>query len=468
VISAPAPVGERPTIPPAFAAYPIDLASALTLAGVDNPTIALAEEAVRASQADLLLARALMLPTLNAGLNYRLHRGNLLSSSGIVRDVNIDSLYLGAGASARGAETVGIPGVRILAHVADAVFEPRIAALAVTGRRFEAVATRNEVLLEVVTRYLDLAGAEERLRALQLTEGELGEVSRLTANFARTGQGRESDAERARTQELLARAETQRAEEEVAAAAAELARLLDIDPSIRLRPTGDPLALIQLVDPRLGLEDLVRIAVSNRPEVGAGSAAVALNQERYREERVRPFVPLLSVGYSAGTFGGGSNQVEPRFGRFDGRSDFDVYAFWTLANFGLGNLAVQRARQAEVGQAEAERVDVIDRVRREVADATAQVAARRREVDAARRKLAAAQQGARLDLIRVRNLEGLPIEVLNSLRLLNAARQELIRAAIGYNQAEFQLFVALGQPPTWALSGGDGFTPGPCAPGAPQ
>src|SRR5262245_20663580 len=38
-------------IPPAVATFPIDLEAALGLAGAENPTIGLAEEAVRASQA---------------------------------------------------------------------------------------------------------------------------------------------------------------------------------------------------------------------------------------------------------------------------------------------------------------------------------------------------------------------------------------------------------------------------------
>src|SRR5436309_852093 len=72
-----------PVTPPAPAEQPIDLETALVLAGVDNPTIALAQEAVRASLAEQLQARALLFPSVNAGANYRLHRGNLLSSGGI-------------------------------------------------------------------------------------------------------------------------------------------------------------------------------------------------------------------------------------------------------------------------------------------------------------------------------------------------------------------------------------------------
>jgi outer membrane protein TolC len=108
---------------------------------------------------------------------------------------------------------------------------------------------------------------------------------------------------------------------------------------------------------------------------------------------------------------------------------------------------VQRARRAEIGQAEAERAQAVDRVRREVAETYGVAAARRQQVDVAQRQLATAAEGARLDIARARNVEGRPIEVLNSLRLLSSARLELIRTVVGYDQAQFRLFVALGQPP---------------------
>jgi len=55
------------------------------------------------------------------------------------------------------------------------------------------------------------------------------------------------------------------------------------------------------------------------------------------------------LGASGGAFGGGSNVVPPTLGNFGGRADFDVLAYWTLENFSLGNLAIQKRRRAEVG-----------------------------------------------------------------------------------------------------------------------
>ena len=47
------------------------------------------------------------------------------ASGGTIRDVNLQSLYVGAGAAASG--TLAVPGVRIFAHLADAYFAPQAA-----------------------------------------------------------------------------------------------------------------------------------------------------------------------------------------------------------------------------------------------------------------------------------------------------------------------------------------------------
>src|SRR5262249_30265521 len=160
-------------------------------------------------------------PTLNAGVNLRIHRGNLLASSGIIRDVNSQSLYAGWGARTVGAESLAVPGLRVFAQLADAIYEPVAARQRVVAWRFDLAATGNAVLLEVADGYLALAGAEALLQMVRQSESELAEVVRVTANFARTGQGRPGDANRARSQALLLHTQEQRVEEEIAVAAAE-------------------------------------------------------------------------------------------------------------------------------------------------------------------------------------------------------------------------------------------------------
>ncbi len=82
-----------------------------------------------------------------------------------------------------------------------------------------------------------------------------------------------------------------------------------------------------------------------------------------------------------------------------------------------------------------------------MAEAHSRSEARFREVDVSRRQVETALEGFSRDLVRIRGGQGLPIEVLNSANLLVRAREQFLAAIIGYDQAQFQLFVALGQPP---------------------
>jgi outer membrane protein TolC len=425
----------------------IDLEYALILASGKNPTIGLGLVEVEASQARLTQARSLLLPTLRAGASTDWHQGTVQSSQGIIRDVEYSSVYAGGGALAVGAGTVGYPAVSIVAPLGDAILEPTAARQALAGRQFDATATRNSILLDTATAYFALAGAEARWEANRQSGLEFGEMATLTANFAKAGQGKEADANRARSEVLLIRAASEQIEGEIAAASAELARLLDIDPRANLRAAHGPIPMLQLIAPSATLESLIQTAVANRPEIGARSADVEEARTRLRQEQIRPLLPVVAVGFSAGDFGGGGNQVQPAFGPLAGRTDVDVSAYWTLQNFGFGNLARQRQRQAQVRQANAQRARVIDEIRTEVADAFALVGARRNEIEVARRRIDTANRSFTQEMKLARNLEVRPIEVLDSAKLLLEARQDFIAALVGFNQAQVQLFVAIGEPP---------------------
>ena len=46
----------------------------------------------------------------------------------------------------------------------------------------------------------------------------------------------------------------------------------------------------------------------------------------------------------------------------------------------------------------------------------------------------------------------MPIEVLDSVRLLGQGRNDYVNAILDYNRAELELYVALGQPPANVLA----------------
>jgi outer membrane protein TolC len=432
--------------------HQIDLPTALRLADRVNPQIGISRQAILEALARLKGARVLLLPSLAGGGNYHDHNGNLQRAGGTILDLPAEqSFYVGAGARTLAAESVAFPGLRIFSHLGDAIFEPLAARQRTVGRQFDASATFNSVLLEVSTRYIDLMAAEARLAVLRRSLRDATEAARLTANFARVGQGRQADADRMQTEALLLESQVERAGEDTAVASAELARLLNLDPAIRLRTVGGPIPLLELVDPSCKLGQLLEIALERRPEMAARMAQIAEARTRYRQEQTRALLPTISVGFSAGDFGGGSNLVDPVFGRFAGRTDFDALAYWTMQNLGVGNVALWRQRRAQEGEAIAARSRTVNLVRREVAESLALATAARRQVDVSEQRLDEAEAGLREELHRIEAGQGLPIELLDNLTRAVEARQAIIAAFAAYDRAEFRLFVALGQPPTCAL-----------------
>ena len=184
----------------------------------------------------------------------------------------------------------------------------------------------------VTVAYLTLVGAEARRDVLRQGAKDVGEIVRLTEAYARAGQGRTADARRAAANADLIQRQLQETEGEIAVASARLAELVNLDPSAGLRTPGGPVQPAALIDDTADLEPLIQRAVTARPEVYARAAQVHEAQVRVRQERVRPFLPTLIAGFSAGGFGGGSDQSPANYNTYQARTDFDVAAVWNVQN----------------------------------------------------------------------------------------------------------------------------------------
>jgi outer membrane protein TolC len=443
----------------------IDLCSALRLAGVQNPEILLARERVVEAVAERQYAAAQILPTLNNGGNYDAHTGPLQRAVGAITKVHRESLYLGLGAGAVGAGTVTIPGLVLSGNVSEGIFADLVARRVVRQRQFASVAIRNQTLLYVATAYLELLRAEGRCAVAVQTRDEAAEVARVTYEYARTGEGRPADADRAAAVLQERNADVLQAESDMLTASARLCELLGLDPSLRLLATDGWVVPAPLVPDPIPLPQLLAIAMTQRPELRERQAAIRAALLALDGAKVLPFSPNVILGYSAGTFGGGSNLAsegiaqangtvvrEPRFDSFAGRSDFDAVVYWSLRNLGVGNLALIRLSASHLRSEQLRQIEVLDRVRAEVAIAYARTHATYAQIETAERAVRSSQSGFRRDLLRTRNNEGLPIETLDSLRLLGQSRFAYLDAIIDYNRAQFELYAALGQPPANCLA----------------
>ena len=431
---------------------PIDLNSALRLAGVENPELNLSRQRVVEAVALRQLAAAQILPTINLGTNYDNHTGNLQQSNGNILSINRSAVFVGAGANAVAAGTVNIPGLFLTGNVAEGVYGYLVARQVVAERGFASDAARNQVFLSVTLAYCDLLQAEGRRAVALQVRDEAAKVYRLVAAYSKVGKALQSDADRFATELARRQADVQRADGEIQVASARLCELLNLDPSVRLHPTDAWVVPAEIVPPQVPVCELIAVALLRRPELAERRIVIREALLSLKGSKVLPFSPTIIAGFSAGGFGGGSNLVSPVFGGFGARSDLDVVAYWSIRNMGVGNVALINLAKARMKTTQYQQIAVLDRVRAEVAEAYAKAHARFALIGTTEQAVRSATDGFRKDLTRAEGAVGLPIEVVDSLRLLAESRYAYLEAIVGYNRAQFELYVATGQPPADALA----------------
>ena len=355
---------------------PIDLNTALRLAGVQNPQLMIARQRVVEAAAMRQLAAAQFLPSLNLGMNYDSHNGPLQQSNGNILSLNRSAVYVGAGSGAVAAGTVSIPGVLLEGNIAVGVFGYLTSRQVVAQRQFASQAIRNQTFLQTTLSYSELLRAEGRRAVALQVRDEAKRVAGLTAAYANAGQGRHADAHRALTELESRENDVQAAEGAILTSSAQLCYVLNLDPSVRLHPTDAFVVPHPIVPDPISVSELIALALLQRPNSRSARAAIQEAFLALEGTKSLPFSPTVLIGYSSGGFGGGSNLVRPVFGGFGGRSDFDVMAYWTLQNLGVGNLSQINLAKARLGVTRYQEIAVLDQVRAEVAEAYAKTHAR--------------------------------------------------------------------------------------------
>jgi outer membrane protein TolC len=426
---------------------PVDLVWALEIAAGENPEIGFARQQVQQSYARVQQAGVLWLPSLRAGVNYNKHDGVIQDVQGNMISNSRASLYTGLGAQAVGAGSPAVPGLLMNFHLRDAIFQPRIAEQSLGASLSARRATTNDTLLETALAYMDLLEAVQALAVAEETLGNTEQLSELTASFAESGQGLESDADRAEAELALRQIEVLRSSEDVRVASVRLSQLLSRrDHSVTLVPQEPalvPIEMVQLNNDPCQVSELIAMGLSNRPELTESRYLVGEAVQRLRREKYAPLVPSVLLGASYGGNGGSpSGDIDD----FDDRFDFDAVAYWEIRNLGLGERYSRDDARSGMEQARWRQVRVMDQIASEVAEAHAQVESRRMQIDLAQAGIQSAEASYRRNSERIRDSQGLPIETLQAIQALDQARRQYVRVVADYNRAQFRLHRALGWP----------------------
>ncbi|HLJ92062.1 MAG TPA: TolC family protein [Gemmataceae bacterium] len=443
-----------PSLAPCDKPLPIDLATALQLANSRALDIALASQRIRVAAAQLEQARVLWLPTLYLGADYLRHEGRIQDTQGNILSASKGAFMAGAGPVA-------------VVPLTDAFFAPLAARQVVRAREAGLQTATNDTLLVVAEAYCDIQQARGELAGAQETVRRAEDLVRRTEQLAE-GLAPPVEAARARADLEERREDAESARERWRLASANLVRILRLEASVTVEPIEPPHLQVTLVALDRPLDDLIPIALTNRPELAAQQALVQATLQRLRQERLRPLIPSIVLhGTSSppetlgvGAFGGGFNS---QFGQFGARSDFDVEVLWELRNLGFGNRALVNERRAEHQLSLLELFRIQDLIASDVAQAYAQAQSAMARVVQAERGLKNAVDSAE------KNLEGLsqtrsagnlillvvrPQEAVASVQALSRAYNRYYGAVADFNRAQFRLYRAIGQPAQLLLTEG--------------
>ena len=433
-----------PPVPPADkqgTPLPITLSAALALTGSNPVDIQIADERVRAAAAQLDRANVLWLPNLNFGVDYFRHNGQIQHIVGDVFTSSKSSFLLGAGPQA-------------VVSVSVAVYAPLAAKQVVRTARPDAQAVHTDTTLAVAVAYFnvqqargEVAGAVESLRR---AEDLVARTEKLAPDLAP-----EVEINRAKTEAARRRQGVDTAYERWQVASADLTRLLRLQPGTLVEPTEEPSLTVNVIEPGIPVDDLIVIGLTLRPELESNQAVVQAALVRVKQEKKRPYYPVLSArgvgsntpGLAGGYFGDGVNDNPSNFGP---RFSLDLQAVWEFQNLGFGTLV--RECEADSRRALLELLRTQDIVTAEVVQTHAQL-------ERATRRMKAAEDGVINAVASAeKNLQGLgqtkrvgeqlvllfrPLEAVTA---LDQAYRDYYQAISDHNRAQFRLYRALGHP----------------------
>lgn len=422
---------------------PINLPTALAMIGGQHPVVGFAQWRVQEAYAQLDRAKVMWLPSIQTGFNYRRHDGNYQDVQGAIVDVNLNSFNYGLGAGAVGAGSPSQPGIVARFHLADALFLPKAAEKTAWARGHAASAVINQQLLNGGIAYIDLLEAYQDSEIIAAAVKRTSDLAEITENFADAGEGLKSDADRTATELSLLQTRQLAVRERQLVASTRLARVLSIPMTSSILPQDTVAVPLEMTTQGSNEPSLISTGLATRPELKESQALVAAACEAYKREKYAPFVPSVLLGFSSTSFGGGLGSNADNFG---GRYDIDAMMVWETRNLGFGEGAARRERSAQVQQATFAKLRIMDQVAQEVAEANIQVSIRRQQVEMAQTAIARARDSYQRNIDRIRDGQGLPIEVLQAIQALEASERAYLRAVADYNRSQLQLQWALGWP----------------------
>jgi outer membrane protein TolC len=411
----------------------IDLPTALRLAGAQNLDVRIARERLAEAKANHYSAVSQFFPWISPGIVYRQHDDLIQDVSGNIIDVNKYSYAPGA-------------AVGVQLDLGDALYKALATKQLTKAADHALEAQRQDSVLAAAHGYFDLAlargavgVANESVRISSEYEVQLGHATEAGIAFR-------GDLLRARVQAERNRLALRQAMEQQRIAAARLAQVLRLQPSLELVPLDSDLAPLSLMETNAALAALVAETLGSRPELRQTAALTAAARDARNGAKYGPWVPTLGAQAFWGGLGGGRDGVSDTFG---GQEDYVVGASWRIGPGGLLDFGRVRSTEARLRIAELSGDKVRDDITRQVVEAFTRSQSLADQLVTAQRALVAAEEGLRLAQQRKEFAVGVVLETIQSEQDLTRARLDYLKAVTEFDKAQYALARATGRLGNW-------------------
>jgi outer membrane protein TolC len=412
------------------AQYPIDLPTTLRLAGAQNLDVQIARQALKESEANRQSAIEQFFPWVSPGVAYRRRDGSSQSfPSGIVtNDAHLESYA---------------PGGTFVAQTSfgDAIYNSLAAKQLVKAYGQALEAQRQSSLLSAAQGYFDLAKARalaevtrEALTTSQNYQKQLHDAVGLGIAF-------KGDELRVQTQSGSYEIALSQATEQQRIAAANLAQLLHLDPSVELVPVDNTMPRVTLIETNTPLGALVQRALLFRPELIQSEALMLAAHDTKNQAVYGPLIPSLSAQVFVGGFGGGPIDGH---GSFGGAEDYQFALGWRIGPGGLFDTGRVHANRARLESTEFANAKIKDTIVAEVVTAYTRANSTAARIDLAGNNLSNATETLRLTRERKQFGVGAVLEDIQAQQALTLARSDYVSILADYNKSQYLLNRAVG------------------------
>lgn len=415
---------------------PIDLLTALKLGGANNLTIREYQYRQTLALAEVTKSKEWWLPDVYAGIQTHKLLGAVMNGNGnFFLDTNRGSLWTGLGLNATW-------------DFADALYHVKANRLQAQASVFETQAQRNQSLLAIIDAYYNFLSSQLYYAAYNELALQADIISKQIEIQVKIGLRFESESLLSKSNLAHLKVEMLNARSAYLRSSAELVRLLNLDPKVKLVSTDSLMAPIDLSLNEKTTNDSLYL---RRPEI----QSLLLEKEALETMRKTTttglLIPELQIGTSTSYFGGLNGPVTPmvpaeypQTKMLYPTNELNAALIWRVP---LGRIFYKGDLKRYDAQLNIQRNKIDQQkalINKEVLSAQSQLRVIQEQMTIAREGSRLAEEALSQSIQRQQLGTVRPLEILQAQEMYIRSKLDELKAVGEFNKQQYKLFVAMG------------------------